>query len=101
MVLVSAGFDAADGHANPLGGYKVTPACFGYMTKKLMALAGGRVVLALEGGYDLPAICDGAEVCAQVLLGDDGPPLTKEAMTATPNPAAIECLQQTIRIQCK
>ncbi|XP_072029042.1 histone deacetylase 4-like isoform X3 [Amphiura filiformis] len=99
VVLVSAGFDAADGHANPLGGYKVTPACFGYMTKKLMGLAGGRVVLALEGGYDLPAICDGAEVCAQVLLGDEGPPITKKALTDTPNENAIECLQQTIRIQ--
>ena len=27
VVLVSAGFDAAEGHANPLGGYQVTPAC--------------------------------------------------------------------------
>ena len=27
VILVSSGFDAADGHANPLGGYKVTPAC--------------------------------------------------------------------------
>lgn len=27
VVLVSAGFDAADGHPPPLGGYKVSPAC--------------------------------------------------------------------------
>ena len=27
VVLVSAGFDAAEGHAPPLGGYKVTPKC--------------------------------------------------------------------------
>ena len=27
IVLVSAGFDAADGHAPPLGGYKVSPKC--------------------------------------------------------------------------
>ena len=27
VVLVSSGFDAANGHPNPLGGYKVTPAC--------------------------------------------------------------------------
>ena len=66
-----------------------------------MGLAGGRVVLALEGGYDLPAICDGAEVCAKVLLGDDGPPMTKQVLTATPNDKAIQCLQNTIRIQCK
>ena len=27
IVLVSAGFDAASGHAPPLGGYQVSPAC--------------------------------------------------------------------------
>jgi len=27
LVLVSAGFDAADGHPAPLGGYKVTAPC--------------------------------------------------------------------------
>lgn len=27
MVLVSAGFDALEGHAPPLGGYKVTAKC--------------------------------------------------------------------------
>lgn len=43
IVLVSAGFDAADGHPSPLGGYKVTPGCFAYMTKQLMTLARGKV----------------------------------------------------------
>ncbi|XP_022087255.1 histone deacetylase 4-like isoform X3 [Acanthaster planci] len=99
VVLVSAGFDAAEGHANPLGGYQVTPACFGYMTKQLMTLAGGRVVLALEGGYDLPAICDSSEVCAQVLLGDEGPQLSERAMTSIPNEKAVECLQRAIQVQ--
>ena len=27
VILVSSGFDAAKGHANPLGGYLLTPAC--------------------------------------------------------------------------
>lgn len=27
MVLVSSGFDAVDGHASPLGGYKLTAKC--------------------------------------------------------------------------
>ena len=42
-MLVSAGFDAAEGHSAPLGGYKVTPACFGWMTKQLMSLGSGKV----------------------------------------------------------
>ncbi|KAK5885625.1 hypothetical protein CesoFtcFv8_019320 [Champsocephalus esox] len=50
VVLVSAGFDAVEGHQSPLGGYNVSAKCFGQLTQLLMDLAGGRVVLALEGG---------------------------------------------------
>ena len=38
------------------------------MTKQLMTLAGGKVVLVLEGGYILPALCDTAEMCLRALL---------------------------------
>ena len=44
---------------------------FGYLTKQLMTLAGGRVVLALEGGHDLTAICDASEACVAALLGQE------------------------------
>ncbi|TWW80517.1 Histone deacetylase 4 [Takifugu flavidus] len=71
VVLVSSGFDAVDGHASPLGGYKLTAKCFGYLTRQLMGLAGGRVVLALEGGHDLTAICDASEACVSALLGNE------------------------------
>lgn len=43
IVLVSAGFDAAMGHPAPLGGYVVSPACFGHLTRELMQLADGKV----------------------------------------------------------
>lgn len=36
-----------------------------------MALAGGRLVLALEGGHDLTAICDASEACVSALLGNE------------------------------
>jgi histone deacetylase 6 len=38
-------------------------------------LAGGRVVLALEGGYNLGAISEAAAACTAVLLGDARPPI--------------------------
>jgi len=44
---------------------------FGYLTRQLMTLAGGRVVLALEGGHDLTAICDASETCVAALLGQE------------------------------
>ena len=53
LVLVAAGFDAAAG--DPLGGMAVTPAGFASMTRRLLTLAGGRVTLALEGGYNVSA----------------------------------------------
>lgn len=49
----------------------VSVAGFGYLTKQLMGLAGGRVVLALEGGHDLTAICDASEACVSALLGNE------------------------------
>lgn len=41
------------------------------MTRELMSLADGKLVLSLEGGYDLPAICDATELCIKALLGDE------------------------------
>uniref|UniRef100_A0A8D8W924 Histone deacetylase n=1 Tax=Cacopsylla melanoneura TaxID=428564 RepID=A0A8D8W924_9HEMI len=99
IVLVSAGFDAAAGHPPPLGGYKLSPACFGYMTQQLMSLADGKVVLALEGGYDLPSMCDSAEACVRALLGDSPPPLSQEELIRSPCAKAVETLQKTIAIQ--
>ena len=71
------------------------------MTRNLMGLANGRVVLALEGGYDLTAISDASEVCCQTLLGDDPAPLPEETINEVPNANAVECLRKTIEIQCK
>ncbi|MFI5314223.1 MAG: histone deacetylase [Myxococcota bacterium] len=67
MLLVSAGFDA---HArDPLGGMNVSTAGFGAFAARLRAVAdevcGGRIVLALEGGYDLDAL---GESVAEVVL---------------------------------
>ncbi|XP_011291565.1 histone deacetylase 4 isoform X2 [Musca domestica] len=99
LVLVSAGFDAAAGHPAPLGGYLVSPACFGYMTRELMQLAKGKVVLALEGGYDLPAICDSAQECVRALLGDPLSPIAESELNRQPCQNAIDTLQKTIAIQ--
>ncbi|NXT74196.1 HDAC7 deacetylase, partial [Zapornia atra] len=101
LVLVSAGFDAADGHPPPLGGYKVSAKCFGYMTKQLMSLAGGAIVLALEGGHDLTAICDASEACVSALLGNELDPLPEESMRQKPNPNAVRSLEAVIQVQSK
>ncbi|KDP31342.1 hypothetical protein JCGZ_11718 [Jatropha curcas] len=66
MIIVSAGFDAAVG--DPLGGCRVTPYGYSLMLKKLMDFANGKIVLALEGGYNLGSIANSFLACVEVLL---------------------------------
>uniref|UniRef100_A0A7N8WV09 Histone deacetylase n=1 Tax=Mastacembelus armatus TaxID=205130 RepID=A0A7N8WV09_9TELE len=94
VVLVSAGFDAVEGHQSPLGGYNVSAKCFGQLTQLLMGLAGGRVVMALEGGHDLTAICDASEACVSALLGEPWP-------QEKPCLNACASLERVIEIQSK
>ncbi|KAF7214714.1 transcript variant X2, partial [Nothobranchius furzeri] len=101
IVLVSSGFDAVEGHPPPLGGYTLTSKCFGYLTRQLMTLAGGRVVLALEGGHDLTAICDASEACVAALLGQELDPLPKAVLEQRPNPNAVRSLEKVIEIHSK
>jgi len=62
LVLVSAGFDAHQ--RDPLGGMRVSDAGFGDMAALVRELAdtfaGGRLVAALEGGYDLDGLSGAA-----------------------------------------
>jgi acetoin utilization deacetylase AcuC-like enzyme len=66
LILISAGFDAHQ--ADPLAGLNLTTDDFAWVTGRLCDLAEkhcqGRVVSALEGGYDLPAL--GASAAAHV-----------------------------------
>jgi histone deacetylase 6 len=90
LVLVSCGFDAAA--EDPLGGMQVSTAGYAAMTGRLRSLAEGRVVLALEGGYDLDSISAAAAACTAVLLGD--PPDTPDP--GRPNAAAEHVLREVV-----
>ncbi|KAL0573198.1 Histone deacetylase hda1 [Marasmius crinis-equi] len=76
LVIISAGFDAARG--DELGECSVSPAGYAHMTHMLAGLAGGRLVVALEGGYNIEALTSSAMAVLKVILGeapDDLPPL--------------------------
>jgi acetoin utilization deacetylase AcuC-like enzyme len=71
LVLVSAGFD---GHRHdPLGNFALTEDGFadlcGVMQSIARVHADGRLMLMLEGGYELDSLAHSTHVCAQVLAG--------------------------------
>ena len=99
IVLVSCGFDGTEHHPKQLGGYKLSPMCFAYMTKKLMSLADGKVVLALEGGYDIESLCDCAEMCMNALMDKQIPSFPSETLNAKPNNSAVLDLENVIEVQ--
>ncbi|MCC7143533.1 MAG: histone deacetylase [Candidatus Eisenbacteria bacterium] len=71
LVLVSAGFDTW--HADPMGGMTMTERgfteLFGLFHHWAKRHAGGRLVLALEGGYDLDGLASGVRCAIEVSTG--------------------------------
>ncbi|KAG1654291.1 Histone deacetylase 6 [Nymphon striatum] len=95
LVLVSAGFDAAAG--DPLGGCNVTPEGYAQMTHFLSQLAEGKIIIALEGGYNLTAISNSMCSCTKVLLGDPCPQIDTSVM---PNASAIKSIRNVLKSHC-
>lgn len=71
LVIISAGFDAHE--RDPLANIRLNEDDFTWVTEELMAIAdhdaGGRVVSALEGGYDLTGLASSASVHLRTLMG--------------------------------
>uniref|UniRef100_A0A3B4AX09 Protein deacetylase HDAC6 n=1 Tax=Periophthalmus magnuspinnatus TaxID=409849 RepID=A0A3B4AX09_9GOBI len=89
LVLVSAGFDAARG--DPLGGYNVTPEGYAHFTHLLLTLASGKLVMILEGGYNLTSISESMALCTSVLLGDPPPSI----LSPPPHHSAVATINET------
>ncbi|XP_003382755.1 PREDICTED: histone deacetylase 6-like [Amphimedon queenslandica] len=83
LVIVSSGFDSGEG--DPIGGYRVTPNGYAHMTHQLKSLADGKIVVALEGGYNLTTISHSMSAVVQVLLGDT----PRSLESCVPNDSAL------------
>jgi acetoin utilization deacetylase AcuC-like enzyme len=70
LVLISAGFDAH--RSDPLAQLMLDEKDYTWVTEKLIEIAyrhaGGRLISALEGGYDLPALGASAAAHIRVLM---------------------------------
>ncbi len=75
LLIISAGFDAH--RDDPLAQLNLETEDFAWVTRQLCELAdrhcGGRVVSALEGGYDLPALADSVSAHVAALMGIEVP----------------------------
>eukprot|EP01083_Nonionella_stella_P058690 153699_1 len=65
IILISAGFDACIG--DPLGGMRITPPCYGLLTRLLLNEC-SKVAIVLEGGYNLTTMPRAICCCNYALL---------------------------------
>ncbi|XP_057517434.1 histone deacetylase 15 isoform X2 [Amaranthus tricolor] len=94
FTIISAGFDAARG--DPLGGCDVTPAGYACMTHMLSSLAGGRMLVILEGGYNLRSISSSATAVIKALLGEN---LENQCIGVSPSAACMQTVLEVLKIQ--
>jgi len=93
LILVSAGFDI---HGNdPLGGMRVTPKGFAGLTASILDTARqcceGKVVLTLEGGYDLAGLRDSVKDVLKEMAG-----LTETSPEDMASRADLAALEQAV-----
>ncbi|PIO68856.1 histone deacetylase family protein, partial [Teladorsagia circumcincta] len=67
FVIVSAGYDSCDG--DPLGGMRLSPDAYSHFIYHLGALASGKLLAILEGGYNHRVAAVGVHRCVRVLCG--------------------------------
>ncbi|XP_027329576.1 histone deacetylase 15 isoform X1 [Abrus precatorius] len=94
FTIISAGFDAARG--DPLGCCDVTPSGYAQMTRMLNALSGGKLLVILEGGYNLRSISSSATAVIKVLLGEN-PECDPE--NSFPSRAGLQTVLEVLKIQ--
>ena len=97
LILVSAGFDAAVG--DQLGGCKVSPEAYGFFTQWLSALANGKIILCLEGGYNVNSISHSMALCVKSLLDDPHPMLHVPPRWNGIQTSALESLKNVLKTQ--
>jgi acetoin utilization deacetylase AcuC-like enzyme len=100
LLIVSAGFDAHE--RDPLGGMRVTTPAFAAMTRDLRAVADeccrGRIVAAVEGGYDLEALGTSLDATIAALAGASQPAAwPSSGIPSSRGQAAVEATSAAIR----
>nr|XP_043614467.1 histone deacetylase 15 [Erigeron canadensis] len=94
ITIISAGFDAARG--DPLGCCDVTPEGYAQMTKMLTSLSSGKLLVILEGGYNLRSISSSATAVIKVLLGENPASVLENVV---PSRSGLRTVLDVLKIQ--
>ncbi|KAL5544718.1 hypothetical protein UlMin_008502 [Ulmus minor] len=94
FTIISAGFDAARG--DPLGCCDVTPAGYAKMTHMLNDISGGKILVILEGGYNLRSISSSATAVVKVLLGESS---ECQQQNDLPSKSGLQTVLEVLKIQ--
>ncbi len=102
LLFVSAGFDAHWAEDSGLGQLKLTLPGYTWLTRQLKAMAedlcDGKIIVVLEGGYNLVALANGVVNAARILLDSDAEALDPLGPAPRPMPAtAVEPLIAELR----
>ena len=96
LILVSAGYDAH--WDDPLAGLQLSLSGYWRLAQTVIALAGrlcgGRLVMTLEGGYNLEVLSHGVADTCRALLGDTAPGADPLGPSSWPEPAIDRLLAQ-------
>jgi acetoin utilization deacetylase AcuC-like enzyme len=103
LILVSAGFDIHRG--DPLGDMEVTREGFARLTAILLEISAacspGRLVFALEGGYDLSALAEGVSSVLETLIrggqSTDAPAIGRPAAPSRDTRNVMDMVISTLR----
>ncbi|RCV09600.1 hypothetical protein SETIT_2G042600v2 [Setaria italica] len=93
ITIISAGFDAARG--DPLGCCDVTPMGYSIMTSLLSDCSKGRLLVILEGGYNLRSISSSATEVVKVLVGES----SGFHFETAPSKEGLKTVLQVLKIQ--
>lgn len=80
-----------------IGENLVTPAAYGHMTHMLKSMAGGKIILALEGGYNLDSIAVSGLACTKALLNDPIDALDP----IIPNATCVQTIHEVMEVQSR
>ncbi|KAL8529508.1 hypothetical protein ACS0TY_006805 [Phlomoides rotata] len=96
LIIISAGFDAAIG--DPIGGCCLSPCGYSIMLYKLMGFARGKIVMALEGGYNPTSLANATQACIEMLLDYKPPNRSLKDLPLKPTWPLIKTVRQALCI---